>query len=311
MKNILVTTILSLLFIQTAFGQPPAETESSFPSDPRAVTFYTDDVKQFWKLVDQYPDKLTGNILQSQYIDIGTIGLKGFIQNRIESGKHLSKVFAGSRDYYLYVRPFTLSIDEKKERFYQCFEKFEELYPPAVFPDVYFVIGANNTGGTTFPQGLIIGAERFGKPGDGHHPPIDIDAVDKLITHESVHFQQRYAKDNSLLAQCVREGAADFICELVTGKHSGSIETYAYGDSHLEELWQEFAGRMYESDWKGWLYYQKDSSRPKDLGYWMGYRICKAYYNASADKQQAIADILNIQDFRKFLEISKFNGKPR
>jgi hypothetical protein len=63
---------------------------------------------------------------------------------------------------------------------------------------------------------------------------------------------------------------------------------------------------MNQSDWTGWLYYQKDKSRPKDLGYWMGYKVSQAYYNNASDKQQAVYDILNIQDFKKFLAQSGF-----
>jgi hypothetical protein len=99
------------------------------------------------------------------------------------------------------------------------------------------------------------------------------------------------------------------LCELAAGEHSGNKEMYAYGNSHTKELWEEFKSRMNQNDWTGWLYYQRDKSRPKDLGYWMGYKICKSYYEKASDKQQAIHDILNIQDFKKFIELSEFNGE--
>ena len=38
-----------------------------------------------------------------------------------------------------------------------------------------------------------------------------------------------------------------------------------------------------------------------DLGYWVGYRIVKAYYQRSADKQQAFRDILELSDPHAFL----------
>jgi hypothetical protein len=286
---------------------PQTKPTDGFTNNPSEAKFHTDDITTFWQVFDQHSPKLPGEVLQKEYLDKGSPGLKGFIRNRIESGKYLSKTVRSQLGYYTYVRPFTLSIAQKKERLYECFLNLKKLYPAAVFPDVYFVIGANNTGGTTFSQGLIIGAERFGKTTDTYQPALDIDEVDEVVAHELVHFQQKYAKDNSLLAQCIREGAADFICELIAGSHTNQ-ETYQYGHAHQAELWQEFQAKMYHNDWSEWLYYTKNKSRPKDLGYWMGYQICKAYYNRTTDKTQAISDILNIDDFRKFLEASGYTG---
>lgn len=281
--------------------------QTRFTSNPREAQFHTEDIKRFWKLMDQYHFKPSGDILQNEYLDKGSIGLNGFIKNRIESGKNLSKVIRSEIEYYQYIRPFTEAIDDRREQFYKCFEKLKQLYPSAVFPDVYFVIGADNTGGAIFDKGLIIGAERFGKQNAIHKPSLDIENVHRVISHELIHFQQQYIRDNSLLAQAIKEGAADFVCELITGDHSNSKEMYIYGEAHKTELWEEFSSKMYQNDWSGWLYYQKDKSRPKDLGYWMGYKICKAYYENSIDKQKAIVEILTIKDFKAFLEKSGFN----
>jgi len=38
-----------------------------------------------------------------------------------------------------------------------------------------------------------------------------------------------------------------------------------------------------------------------DLGYWVGYRIAKAYYQRAADKQQAVREILEMSDPKAFL----------
>ena len=59
-----------------------------------------------------------------------------------------------------------------------------------------------------------------------------------------------------------------------------------------------------------WLYNGLDDKRdyPADLGYYMGYKICEAYYNKAQDKKQAVKDILTIQDFEQFLSDSGYNG---
>lgn len=119
------------------------------------------------------------------------------------------------------------------------FSTLKKNYPAAVFPDVYSVIGATNTGGTTFKGGLIFGAEMFGRETADFKPRLNIEWVIQVVLHELVHFQQNYAKDNILLAQCIKEGAADFICELVTGSHANRA-IYTFGDGHQKEFGAEF-----------------------------------------------------------------------
>jgi uncharacterized protein YjaZ len=49
---------------------------------------------------------------------------------------------------------------------------------------------------------------------------------------------------------------------------------------------------------------QETVDHPADLGYWVGYQICKAYYNKSADKKKAVEDMLNIKDYKGFYDKS-------
>ena len=62
---------------------------------------------------------------------------------------------------------------------------------------------------------------------------------------------------------------------------------------------------MSGKDFQGWLY-SSQAGRPNDLGYWMGYKIVKAYYDKAADKKKAIDEILHIRDFNQFLAASGY-----
>ena len=282
--------------------------EVIFSKNPRDAKFYTTDIINFWKVFDETNPGFEATTFQQKYIDVGSKGLKGFIKNRIENGNNLSKTIKANLNYYEAIRESSLSIDKKRERFYECFDNLKKIYPEAVFPDVYFVIGAKNSGGTAFNEGLIIGAEMFGKDKNDFKPVIDIDYVDEVVAHELIHFQQKYAQNNTLLAQCIREGSADFICELIAGSHSNT-KIHEYGNTHARELWNEFVIQMNGTNWGNWLYSSKDKSRPKDLGYWIGYKITRAYYTNAVDKIKAIQEILNIKDFNSFLADSKYNGE--
>jgi len=278
---------------------------SSPENEACAVRWHTEDVTRFWKVYDQSASKFKGKIWQEQYIEAGSAGLQAFLKNRIENGRKLAKTLRKNKDYYEAIRTNSNKLEEYHAAVCTIYKNLEELYAPAVFPDIYFVIGRRNSGGTAFDGGLIIGLELFGQATADFQPDIPMQALDEIIAHELVHFQQNYATDYSLLAQCIREGSADFIGELLAGAHPNT-ETYAYGDSHEAALKQEFQQKMDGNNWQGWLYYQKDKSRPKDLGYWIGYKICEAYYKQVADKKQAIHDMLNIQDFKAFAKASGY-----
>lgn len=299
--------MIKKLFLILLLGNSlPAFTQ--IHDSPDSVALHTEDIALFWKAFDETSPKFNGKMLQKNYIEAGSPGLKGFVKMRIENGSNLSKVIKDNLEYYQTVREGTLSIEGRTQKLREYFYGLKKLYSFAVFPDVYFVVGAKNSGGTTFSGGLIIGAEMFGTETETFKPEVNIDALELVVVHELIHYQQHYVNNNTLLAQSIREGAADFICEQVTGSHS-NMRIHEYGNAHAAELWKEFSQQMYDTVWTPWLYHSKDKSRPNDLGYWVGYKIVKAYYEKSDDKVRAVYDILNINDFTKFWEKSGYTGQ--
>lgn len=304
MNSYIKWTLLTLISLSitsnSLYGQ------RRFTSNPDSSTIHTEDIILFWKIFDKTSPKFDSEIFQKEYLNSGSDGLKGFIKMRIESGKNLSKTIKKNLSYYNEIRSSSLSINDKKDTLIKYYKNLKKLYPAAVFPDLYFVIGAKNTGGTTFKGGLIIGAEMFGKESENFKPRLNIDVINLVVIHELIHYQQKYVSDNTLLAQSIKEGVADFVCELVTGSHSNK-SIYEYGNKHEKELWQEFKEKMNSKDWTPWLYHSTNKSRPQDLGYWMGYKIVKAYYDKMEDKSKAVYDILNINDFKELLQKSGYS----
>lgn len=59
---------------------------------------------------------------------------------------------------------------------------------------------------------------------------------------------------------------------------------------------------MLTDDYTDWLYGTSGKDdRPNDLGYWIGYKISKAFFNQQEEKKQTIDYILNIENTREFL----------
>ena len=68
---------------------------------------------------------------------------------------------------------------------------------------------------------------------------------------------------------------------------------------------------MNGTDLSHWLY-QGDKvppGVPADLGYYIGRRICEAYYKRAKDKKRAIREIVEMRDATKILQGSQYSGQ--
>ena len=125
-----------------------------------------------------------------------------------------------------------------------------------------------------------------------------------VIAHEYAHVQQAQslADDehptvpggNPLI-----EGAAEFVGELI----SGEVAYGLFGAStkgREREIETAFVPDEDKTDLSAWLY-NGTPEKPGDLGYWVGYRIVKSYYQHAPDKRRALRDILQMTDPKAFL----------
>tara|TARA_R110001583_G_scaffold101981_1_gene248527 strand:- start:39 stop:929 length:891 start_codon:yes stop_codon:yes gene_type:complete len=272
---------------------------NSFPQEPFNAKFVTSDIENFWIAFDSID--ISKNNPFNRYIKNGTKGLQGFIPSRIMSADSLLNMVKRRKDDYEKMRNIESPIKVKEKETLPYFYALEYWYPYAVYPPVYFVFGRFNSGGTTSEEGLLIGVEML----------TDLDGLPELVIHESIHFQQKWPEDGNttLLQQSILEGSADFIAELVTGKH-GNSNANSYGNKNKEALCEEFVLLMNGTNMKDWLYQTSGKDkRPNDLGYWIGYEIVKAYFDKAQDKKLAVNHILNIDDYSRFLRESGYLNK--
>jgi hypothetical protein len=110
----------------------------------------------------------------------------------------------------------------------------------------------------------------------------------------------------TLLAQAIDEGCAHVLAWTVTGADPNKAADQ-YGIAHEHELWLEFQREMGGTDASNWLYQgDRSKDRPPDLGYFMGARICGAYYRNATDKARAIRDIFAMPNASAFLARSGY-----
>ena len=268
--------------------------QSDFSESPLNAVFETKDTKNFWNDFDKMnnSDKNPFN----EYIEKGSAGVKGFIQSRIISSDSLFAMVKKRKADYEATRNILDGISTKEKRVRAIYSALKYWYPNAKFPPVYFVYGRFNSGGTSSPDGIIIGTEMLK----------NLDGVTGLIAHELIHYQQNIQGEDNLLKWSLNEGGADFIGEFISGESINGL-AYKYGEQHLKNLSNEFVSRLKGKDYQDWLYgTSKKDDRPNDLGYWIGYKIIEAYFNKQEDKHKAINDIINIKDPMLFLKQSGF-----
>jgi len=280
----------------------------NWPSTPSEGRVVTEDVERFWAVMDEAgPDDRVA-LLRGEYIEAGSRGVQGFIPMRIISAEHLDGVIETNRERYgEALRARTDRLEEMRPKIIEAYRRVEALYPPAVYPPVYFVVGGLNTGGTTSNDGLIIGVE-VAMRSDRY-----ADDIPRLVVHELTHFQQNYPSIDSLLDKAIHEGSADFFASLVLGSEP-TKEAWAFGEANEREVWERFTAVMHEP-WTsdavdGWVYGgSPHPGWPTDLAYYVGYKICDAYYDHAEEKAQAIDDIMNIRDFDAFFRKSGYGER--
>jgi hypothetical protein len=286
----------------------------------------TSDIANFWRVFDKASLIDAADLFQREYIDAGTPGLHAFIEGRIVNGRALAAAVVARPRFYAAIRKSTLTLDQKPEikaEIQAAFRRLKEIYPEAVFPDVYFLIGRMNSGGTTDGgQGLLIGVEMNARD---ESTPVDeltnwertsigeIAHLPYIVAHEIIHIEQQHANSQrgthekaTLLEQALAEGGADFLGEMISGGIINRVQR-TYGDEHEQVLWTEFGAAMHGSDTKRWLYNGANiKDRPGDMGYYVGFKICEAYYRRATDKKEAIRRILSISDSDGLLKDSGY-----
>jgi hypothetical protein len=305
---------LALLAAAPLAAQHDAKRRASSPDSTRIVT---EDVARFWAAYDRAGPGVDSLVLDSLYLVPGTPGLRDFVAARIGSAAKLAGTIRRHPRWYASIRASTLRIAEMEPRIRESLRAFERIYPEAVFPDIYFVVGRMTSGGTVSDRGLLIGAEMHARTPDMPEEELSewhrqvlkpVEDVPHIVAHELVHFQQSYGDTSrSLLALSLREGIADFLGEMASGRQINE-HVHAWANPREAELWREFRERLHGSDLAGWFTAGPDG-RPKDLGYWIGYRIARAYYERAGDKRAAVRELLTARSFDALLAASGYGER--
>ena len=298
------------------------EDKKALNSDPAKAKFVTNDVHRFWKAYDLVNKDTTNykTIFKKEYFDKASPGMNDYMALKVGSINQFISHIKSKPKFYKSIRNTSLEVDSYKKDFLNSFTKMKNLYPNSKFPDVYFVIGAFTSGGTVSKKGLLIGLNQACQTDETNLEEFNFGEklklskqknIPSLIAHELIHFQQDGMKNDTItLGYAIKEGMADFIGELISG-NGANLELHKWAKGKEKVIWEKFTKDMYFDRYNKWLANYENASETNfpDQGYWIGYQICKAYYENASDKKKAINDMLNIQDYRKFLIDSGWEKK--
>ncbi|GBL05267.1 DUF2268 domain-containing putative Zn-dependent protease [Glaciecola sp. KUL10] len=290
MKNILALLLISFNWLLYANQW---ESKSIDTSAVNALT----------TLVQANP-AFSASILEEHYIDKDTGGL-AILGSRLTTPENLKSLYSSIKEEdwsnIQHCASYLNDLDEKATSIRSKLAKLSNTSLSGV--KIYGVMGAGNTAATASPTGVVLGLELICLE-DAQETSMKRKLED-YITHELVHVLQfRLTKRTNfnfnLLEISLLEGSADYIAELIAGTaYTLNDDRAEFGLGKNRQLITDFKATMLSSDFSPWLYTDVDSM-PRDMGYWVGYQIAKAY----VENGGSIVDLLTMENAEVILKKS-------
>ncbi|MFC5580103.1 DUF2268 domain-containing putative Zn-dependent protease [Rhodanobacter terrae] len=288
----------------------PSWAASSSAAPEAGPAIHVEDVYRFYKIYDAAQGRPSDSQLQRDYLDPGSAGLHHLATLRNVTGASIAKNMEAHPENYADAKRCMAVLPRVRERLGVALRRLGQLYPPTTFAPATIAVGRGKPVGVTDASGVIIGLEALCAVNY-----LDANVEDRFVhvlVHEYAHVQQALRApafyDNpkpTVLEESLIEGAAEFTAELASGSVAYT-DLKAMTKGHEKTIEDAFVTDEDKTDLSAWLY-NGTLTKPGDLGYWVGYRIAKSYYQHAADKRQAIRDILEMTDARAFLARSRWH----
>ena len=293
-------------------------------------TFVTTDLDNFWIAYDKIvlaKDSIKQySLLKELYLNNETEGLKSIMEVRNYTDKDFIDAINKYPKFWNSIRLNTLKAKSLYPKINSDIQKLKKAYPDLKPSTIYFTVGAFRTGGTTQGNNVLIGSEvsladkstvidelpSWRQPFYQTQNPINEIAL--LCTHEYIHTQQKEIVHN-LISMCLYEGVAEFISCKVTGKKSDA-PAIEFGKANQKIVVDKFVSDLFiMTNNYSWLWGENlNDLKVRDLGYYIGYEICKRYYNISKDKKKVIKELIeldytNEKEVERIVDITKLLPK--
>lgn len=295
---------------------------------PAIAQLTTSDIPRFYAALDALATARTHAdsvaVVQREYLDGGSAGLRLFDKARDLSAERLLDVMRSYLAYYASIRGTALALDRNADSITAVLEDVRRVLPGFEIPPVTIAFGVLNTGGTAVGQHILLGAGMIsgGPAADVHELPAylvpfvtgggGLGDVATLAAHEAVHTWQRDWPLGGLVTRVLHEGVPDFVVYDLLRRPAGDAH-HVFGAAHECAVWREFEADLADGG-RGridrWLYnaHLATPERPGDLGYFVGRRIAAAYYAQAEDKTSALRDLSKPRKYRQVVRLGSYDG---
>ncbi|MGB6317035.1 MAG: hypothetical protein WBG08_00245 [Litorimonas sp.] len=289
------------------------------------------DAERFAVLFDRTDGAPSVAQIQSDYLDGAGRGVEIFTPYRIVSAEHLAQQVSEQAE--MYRRGIDVCLPAAREAepmLHAVYAELTKLFPDRTMPDIHFVFGAGNSGGTAAPDAQVIGLEVVCAVRESR---AEIDQKLRFFfAHETVHaFQPPTDFDllfrDPLLHGVLREGFADYIAWRVTGEVPDA-DRDLWATERGKTLWREFErdrqlilasiadGSTTLETWsdeavaarQNWLgnYKRVPEGWPHEMGYWIGRQIVTDYISRADDPDAAFQAVLGMTDPAAILQATRY-----
>jgi len=333
-----VPTIVSLLLCLSVLTSCNVSTETTPPGEIQQDEFsasrvYVEDISRYWDAYDAIQatsdPREKSRLFSAIYLDRGTPGLHAMMRARNYRSEEFLEAIEEYPEFWNSVRADTLRAADYVGPIEVALQEMKLIYPDGEDVPIYFVIGALRSPGTAIDGKLLIGAElAMATPETPAHElserlshlgsffPNDPQAglIDTNL-HEYVHTQQQSLSGSDLLSQALLEGVAEYVSTEALGRASKQT-SITYGLAHHDAVIAAFEKDILLEDYSGWIWNSTDNQfGTRDLGYYVGYAISKAYVGKSESSQRAIKTLIELDyrdpiDVRRIVDQSGVFPKP-
>jgi hypothetical protein len=306
---------LGCLVAGTSLAEEPAAADrlvAEVASDPAAAVFVAADVEHFLEAMAAVDaGEEPASALERLYFARATPGLRMFREKYDLTHERLLAALEKYPEDYARIGATLRHLRAREEAFRAAYAGLAREVPDAVFPPTYFVVAAHRGIGSGSVEGPLVSIEKESPES------IDRDLAATLV-HEMVHMQQLAAvgpayfeifsgPGRSLLALSIREGAATWLAERVTGGSEHKNAARDFLREHEPGLWASFHETMLGPETGDWLWRQPaDPRQPRDVGYAIGARIAASYFERHGESGEAMSEILEVTDYPGLLARSGY-----
>jgi hypothetical protein len=218
---------------------------------------------------------------------------------------NIAAAVATQPELYAMARPCLAALPRIRARLDRTFRQLLDLYPRAQKPPVTILVSRGKPLAIAGPgHGVQISLEGMCSGNAARYLGGDVDdRFVNVIAHEYIHTQQAPALANTenltVLERSLVEGVAEFLGERIAGGVS-NVAVFASAAGREREIESRFAADIDKTELGDWF----DNTTAQDvgqLGYWVGYRIARAYYQQARDKRAAIREMIQLTDAHAFL----------